>query len=181
MPAWLIKVVRFLPELISAGKALGKEEEKKELPEPTLEDERMDSRVVLYDYAMSHCGLPYRWGGDDPITGFDCSGLCIELLQSVGVLPKDYDSTANGLWSFFDSYRASEPKFGALVFYGTPQRVSHVGFCLNKRQVLEAGGGNSRTVTTVKAAHQNAFIRVRPIDHRKDLVGFVHPIYPWKG
>src|SRR5262245_24009514 len=45
----------------------------------------------------SHLNSPYAWGGDDSITGFDCSGLVIEGLRSVGLLARDGDWTAADL------------------------------------------------------------------------------------
>ena len=140
----------------------------------------MDARVILYDYAMRFVGLPYRWGGDDSVDGFDCSGLVLELLKSADCYPAGSDTTASGLYDLFAGLSAAEPRFGSLAFFGST-KVTHVGFCLNTTQMLEAGGGGSKTLTEADAAAQNAFIRVRPIKSRKDLVGFRHPPYPWKG
>jgi len=144
-----------------------------------MEGQDIHSAKLLYDYALSFLGLPYRWGGDDPVNGVDCSGLCIELLQSVGVFPHGQDTTAAGLKSLFDSYKKSEGSFGALVFFGS-SGVTHVGFCLNDKLMVEAGGGGSRTKTREDAAVQNAYVRIRPIRTRSDLVGFVMPPYPWR-
>jgi cell wall-associated NlpC family hydrolase len=144
-----------------------------------MENERMHSSAVLYDYAMCMVGLPYRWGGDDTVDGFDCSGLCVDILQAAGVLPKDFDATANGLWHFPAFGKVAAASFGSLAFFGLPA-VTHVGFCLNDRLMLEAGGGGSKTLTRDDAEKQNAYVRVRPIKSRKDLAGFKHPTYPWK-
>lgn len=142
----------------------------------------MMPQVVLYDYAMKLVGLPYRWGGDDPINGFDCSGLVQELLQSCGVYPAKRDTNAAGLWQFFDVPVTTAPNFGTLAFFGAAiNAIHHVGFCLNETQMLEAGGGGSTTLTAKDAADKNAYVRVRPIRFRKDLVGLKHPTYPWKG
>ncbi len=138
----------------------------------------MHANVILYDYAMRMVGLPYRWGGDDLVDGVDCSGLCIELLQAAGVFPKGFDANAAGLWNFAFE-KTTAPRFGSLVFFGVPA-VTHVGFCLNELLMLEAGGGGSQTTSREAAAKQNAYVRVRPIKSRKDLVGFRHPTYPWK-
>lgn len=55
-------------------------------------------RAKAAEYVWTFLGLPYRWGGDDPIQGFDCSGLIVEVLQAVGLLPHGSDLTANGLY-----------------------------------------------------------------------------------
>lgn len=139
----------------------------------------MHSSVVLYDYAMRFVGLPYRWGGDDAIDGFDCSGLVVELLQSVGVLPKGFDSNAAGFWNFPAFAKADAARFGSLAFFGLPT-VTHIGFCLSDTLMLEAGGGCAKTTSKEAAAAANAYVRVRPIKGRGDFVGFRHPSYPWK-
>lgn len=143
----------------------------------------MDSMKVLYDYAMSFVGTPYLWGGDDPINGYDCSGFLIEFLQAAGVYPRGLDSNAAGLFAYFQSGIVPLPAFGTLVFFGgsSGPGITHIGLALNDTTMLEAGGGTSKTLTRADAATQNAFIRVRPIKARNDLVAFRHPPYPWKG
>lgn len=134
---------------------------------------------LLKLYALQLVGTPYRWGGDDPMLGFDCSGLVIELLQSKGVLPRGYDNTAQGLYNKFKKEGSSWVKnFGALAFFGrSTDRITHVGFMLDHYRMLEAGGGGSQTITRLEAAKRNAFVRIRPLSWRNDLVAIVKPNY----
>lgn len=39
----------------------------------------------LVDAAMAYVGVPYVWGGEDPATGLDCSGLVQRSLADLGV------------------------------------------------------------------------------------------------
>ena len=39
-------------------------------------------------------GTPYLWGGDDPMSGFDCSGMVVELLKVSGHLNENEDLSA---------------------------------------------------------------------------------------
>lgn len=134
---------------------------------------------LLLDYAFHFIGLPYRWGGDDPINGYDCSGFVQECLASVGMDPPG-DQTAQALHDhFLVSSATSDPVPGSLAFFGKDaSRITHVAIVLDSKSMIEAGGGGSKTVSLEAAAAQNAFIRVRPIASRKDLVAILRPPYP---
>lgn len=148
---------------------------------------------ILYDYAMKHVGLPYRWGGDNPVEGYDCSGFVIELLKSVGELGHNVDMTSQGLFDHYEKQGVQNSYgLGSLSFYGmSATKIRHVGFCLDEYRMVEAGGGTSTTTNVTEAIKQNAFIRIRPIKSRKDFVGLLRPRYnsigylgpmgaPWK-
>jgi len=130
----------------------------------------------LYDYAMAHVGLPYIWGGDDSIRGYDCSGFVQELLASQGITFRA-DHTALDLLAYFKHHgKAVHGGLGALVFYGVP-RCSHVALMINDKLVIEAAGGGSKTRSQADAIRDNAFIRVRPYNHRADHTSIIMPFY----
>lgn len=134
---------------------------------------------ILRDYAMQFVGIPYQWGGDDPINGFDCSGFVQELLASVGIDPTG-DQSAQGLYDYFSKGNARGNVYGcgSLAFYGqSATRITHVAMMIDNYRIIEAGGGGSGTRTHEDAAEQNAYIRVRLLNHRKDLVGLLRPDY----
>lgn len=133
---------------------------------------------ILEKHAFSFLGQPYIWGGDDP-TGFDCSGLVIEILQGAGVLPPRFDTTAQGLFNKFEVEGVANSKsLGALAFFGKSRsKITHVGFMIDRKRMIEAGGGGRHVRTLEDAVKHNAFIRVRPIEWRKDLVAILKPRY----
>ena len=134
------------------------------------------SLEIIKDYAMRHVGLPYLWGGDDPLRGYDCSGFVQELLMASGIDPIG-DQTAQGLYEWFYARHVSRgAQLGALAFYGG-DRVTHVAWCLSDRLIIEAGGGGSHTKNKEDAANQNAFIRIRPLARRSDLKAVFMPQY----
>jgi len=132
----------------------------------------------LIAYAMCFVGLPYHWGGDDTIEGFDCSGLVQEILASVGKDPPG-DQTADGLFRHFINNGTMDlRKPGALAFFGQLGKgITHVGFMVDSWRMLEAAGGGSKTRTLADAAKHNAYIRIRPITNRVDLVKVIMPDY----
>lgn len=137
---------------------------------------------TLIAYAISFVGLPYIWGGNNPLLGFDCSGLVQEILASVNMDPKGRD-TAQGLYDHFSKnsiFALQTPTPGALVFYGKSlTEISHVAFMLDSNRIIEAGSGNHTTLTREVATAQNAFVRVRHYTYRGDLVAIVMPNYPF--
>ena len=58
-------------------------------------------RKIASSLAFKFIGKPYVWAGDDAIAGFDCSGFIIEILKSVGILPRSGDWAACHLYEVF--------------------------------------------------------------------------------
>ena len=137
---------------------------------------RYESLRLIRQLAFQYLGLPYRYGGDDPIAGFDCSGFVVELLTAVGVLKHKSDYTSQGLYDEF-KHRPTEPAYcGALVFYGDgPTEIEHVALCIGPYHCIEAAGGDSTTDTVEEAERRNAVIRVRPIHGIRRIVDIVDP------
>jgi len=136
-------------------------------------DERIQRKLVQR-IAMSYLGTFYIWGGDDP-SGFDCSGLAVECLKSVGVLPRSGDWTANMLSNKF--VVVSEPKPGDLVFWydRSDKKVIHVEIYIGSGLSIGASGGGSKTKTIANAIKSNAFIKIRPVASRGGSVEYCDP------
>ena len=118
----------------------------------------------------------YRFGGDDPLEGYDCSGLIIEILQSVGKLPLKGDWTAAGLYHQLADLEVPAPKEGCLVFVcGLNTEPYHVEFCLDEEHSIGASGGDSTTVDFQAAVKQNAYVKIRPIRRFNAPLRFVDP------
>lgn len=130
-------------------------------------------------YALSFLGTPYHYSGNNPIGGIDCSGLVCEILRSTGVIGRE-DLSAQDLFNKFDGLGATYGirKLGALAFYGkSVTAITHVAWVLSPYQIIEAGGGDSTTDTLEEAKARNAFVRLRTIEHRPDLVATLMPRY----
>ena len=91
----------------------------------------------LLGEGLMYIGVPYRWGGNSPITGLDCSGL-VQLVfrNSVGIdLPRTaLEQSAQG-----NRVSVRELKPGDLVFFNTiGENISHVGIYVGNGKFLHA-------------------------------------------
>lgn len=87
--------------------------------------------------AMSLVGVPYRWGGNTPDSGFDCSGLVryvVSRAASVNLPRTTADMSSRG-----ESVEPDEIATGDLIFFNTTGRPhSHVGIYVGKLRFVNA-------------------------------------------
>jgi len=107
---------------------------------PRLTEGAEIRRDAALDYIKRFAGTPYRFGGENPMEGWDCSGLAHEFLQAVGLEEHDFDSTAHDLYIKYKDHPA-EPGPGNLIFFLSAGRAVHVEIFLNKFQIIGASGG----------------------------------------
>lgn len=91
----------------------------------------------LTSYALGLLGVDYKFGGNTPETGLDCSGLVRYVFQQVtGVsLPR----SAKEMSLVGEPIRVDELKPGDLVFFNTRRfAFSHVGIYLGDNQFIHA-------------------------------------------
>lgn len=103
--------------------------------ENSLQDKR--SRVI--NTLMAQLGKPYRWGGDSPHTGFDCSGLVYYTWhKALNVhLPRTASDMYNHLKAGVVSRHQLQP--GDIVFFAiTGNGIDHVGVYLGNGHFIEA-------------------------------------------
>ena len=99
--------------------------------------------------ALLALGLDYRYGGNSPETGFDCSGLVAHVFREAYGIRLPQNARAQSEYGVRVSL--AELRAGDLVFYNTLNRpFSHVGIYL----------GDGRFVHAPKTGAQ---VRVEPI------------------
>lgn len=98
---------------------------------------RGDLREELIRTAKSFIGVPYRWGGADSETGFDCSGLTMVCYRLNGL---NMQRNSRAQFKTGREIKKSELRKGDLVFFATGggKRVSHVGIYIGKGQFIHA-------------------------------------------
>lgn len=131
----------------------------------------------------------------------DCSGLCVETLQGVGLLKHGRDYTADGLWRKFQRFEIPDKKgeAGCLAFWFKDGRAIHVEMMIDEFHTVGAsGGGRPRMdyeeiidqyphlakfpkwyVKTLmmreEARRRTAFVKMRPVTYRGNDYAIADP------
>lgn len=143
----------------------------------------MDSLKVFEHTILSTLNTPYVYGGSN-FSGWDCSGLMIYFLQSLGMFPHGKDVNSRGLHDFLMKTKnvivGARPEFGVFAFYGkSVETINHVHMLLNNTQTIGAEGGDDTVVTVEDAVRKSAFVKVKPFGYRGIPVAMLKPQYPW--
>jgi NlpC/P60 family len=114
--------------------------------------------------AMRYLGVPYVWGGDDPLTGFDCSGLTMYVYAQLGIQLTHYTGS-----QFYEGVRvprwALQP--GDLVFFEpTARGPQHEG--------MYVGGGQF-----IHAPHTGDVVKISSLSEPGYAFGFVGAVRPF--
>ncbi|BCQ23225.1 C40 family peptidase [Caballeronia sp. NK8] len=103
---------------------------------PTFVDHSV-GREEISIQAMSLVGVPYRWGGNTPEAGFDCSGLVryvVDRAASVNLPRTTAEMSSRG-----ESIEPDGVAPGDLIFFNTTGRPhSHVGIYVGKLRFVNA-------------------------------------------
>lgn len=93
-------------------------------------------QVIAFCHAALAVPNEYLWGGT-VAPNYDCSGLIQAAFGSVGIwLPRDaYQQEA-----FTQKISISELMPGDLIFFGTPQKATHVGLYLGDDAYIHSSG-----------------------------------------
>lgn len=136
----------------------------------------------LKKIALAQLGVPYIWGSQNPLIGFDCSGLVVFLLRTAMVIEGNADYTAQGLFDLLRRQNCtSEKSLGSLAFYGLSEdTIRHVSFCIDDKWCVEAYGDNACQKLSDAMSwddNQGAYVRLSLINRRQDFLCCVRPIY----
>jgi len=93
--------------------------------EPRVSDEAIGGAIA--DVAMGMVGTRYLYGGTDPVTGFDCSGL---VFYAYGQAGYDVPRSSRELFRAARKISVGEADPGDLMFFQDQTKLSHVGIYL---------------------------------------------------
>jgi peptidoglycan DL-endopeptidase CwlO len=111
-------------------------------PEPPTKAER----AVFF--AVDAVGVPYRWGGESPSTGFDCSGLVRWAYGRVGI---DLPHNSYALYGLGRRVREEGLEPGDILFF---EGLGHVGLYLGRGRMVHAPQ-TGRNVEVIRLASTN--------------------------
>ena len=132
-----------------------------------LHDERAAQEIVLY--ALGLLGIGYRFGGNNPEAGLDCSGMVRYIVQEVSgqTLPHNAAQIAD----MTRPIKVAELRPGDLVFFNTlNRRHSHMGIYMGEGRFVHAP--NSRSQIRIERL-DNTYFRPR-IDGARRIVASLY-------
>jgi cell wall-associated NlpC family hydrolase len=115
--------------------------------------------------AERYLGVPYRWGGADPLTGFDCSGLTMYVYAQLGISLTHYTGA-----QWFEGVRVPPDQLepGDLLFFEPSARgPQHEGMYIGNGQFIQA-------------PHTGDVVKISSLSEPSYEFGFVGAVRPWK-
>ncbi len=96
--------------------------------------------------AIGLVGTPYRWGGNTPASGFDCSGLVDYIYRTAAGISLPRTSRDMSVMEGRKIRRMTQLASGDLVFFDISGSISHVGVYVGKGRFVHApnSGGTVR-------------------------------------
>lgn len=110
------------------------------------------------EVALAQLGVPYRYGGQTPASGFDCSGLVHYAYLQVGkALPR----TTRALWDRTETVPPRQLAVGDLLFFSIEGKMQHVGLYIGDDRFVHApSSGKTVSVGSLDSAfYRHALLR----------------------
>jgi hypothetical protein len=119
----------------------------------SIDNEILPDRKDIVNRAKKMMGIPYLWGGNST-KGMDCSGFTSTVFKSEGYqLPRDANMQVKLGEEVIPQDDYSNILPGDLIFFGPPDRITHVGISL----------GGSYFI------HSSADVHINSLDENDDL------------
>ena len=114
-----------------------------EAPQVTLETRVADAVVggAIAELAKDMVGTRYRYGGTDPVDGFDCSGL---VFYTYGQAGYEVPRTSRELFRATRKISVGDADPGDLMFFQDETKLSHVGIYLGDGWFVHAPASGQR-------------------------------------
>lgn len=100
-----------------------------------------NDRQKLLEYSMRFLGSKYKFGGNNPNTGFDCSGFTQYIYKHA--LGKNLLRNSTSQYTQGNERNSENMQAGDLLFYGNGKRINHVALYIGNGKVIHSS--NERT------------------------------------
>jgi len=109
------------------------------IPTAPAPDPNLPLGKQIADYGVEFVGIRYKWGGNSPSTGFDCSGFVTYIMRQYNI---NLTRTASGQYKDNGTHiLKSDLVPGDLVFFSSNGRtVTHVGIYIGDGKFVHASG-----------------------------------------
>ena len=149
-PRSRLLALAFVAFALSCGNA-----EARHAPAPAVPKPTPGQRVVKI--ALRAVGVPYRWGGASPASGFDCSGLVYWAYGRLGV------EVPHSSYALYDRGRyvtRSRMKPGDVLFFSG---LGHVGIYIGRGRMVHAphSGTDVQIVNLRRSSYGSRIVGVR--------------------
>lgn len=122
--------------------------------EPRVADAAVGGAIA--DVAMGMVGTRYRYGGTDPLEGFDCSGL---VHYAYGQAGYEVPRTSRELFRAVRKIAVGEADPGDLMFFQDQTKLSHVGIYLGDGLFVHApANGQNVAVASLDSPYYQAHL-----------------------
>jgi cell wall-associated NlpC family hydrolase len=117
-------------------------------PSPMSDAQALEATIQ----AMALVGTPYRWGGNTPEGGFDCSGLIGYVYrQAAGIVPP---RTVLSISTWGQPVATAHLRSGDLVLFGTRGTATHAGIHVGQQRFVHAPStGGTVRLNSVREAY----------------------------
>jgi cell wall-associated NlpC family hydrolase len=106
-----------------------------QMPVTRLPTDSLHVGRVVTDHALAMIGVPYRYGGDHPETGFDCSGLVYYSYSMSGLtVPR----TSQAQFRAARKIALANVARGDIMFFQDQEKLSHVGIYVGEGMFVHA-------------------------------------------
>ena len=100
-------------------------------------------RAEVVSAALSQIGTPYRWGGNQPGGGLDCSGLTSFAHRMAGVqIPRTSREQKNRS----RPVKVKSLRPGDMVFFASSGVVDHVGLMVDRERFVHASSSKGKVI-----------------------------------
>ena len=112
--------------------------------------------------AVKEVGVPYRWGGTSPASGFDCSGLVYWAYGRLGI---NVPHSSYALYGMGRRVARARMRAGDLLFFSG---LGHVGIYVGRGRMVHAPhtGTRVQVVSLRRTSYGRGLIGIRRIARR---------------